>query len=394
MTSDDSMPYPQWLARLENPQRPAAEQPLADLMLETQPDGLVLDGLTNALGAITTRFGLRALDHPPRVALIVSAAWQGIDQVYLGRSVTGEITAIADRIAGFAAERASTADLVLVQTLPPTAVQADDETSGLAGGTVLDAFNAHLVKALSDLAAANVQAVPVDRLIHLDTLVACADWPAVADSLAIIGRQDRLSQLWCQTVDLAWLHWRAIASRFGVPAKVIATDLDGVLWPGTIAEDGADGVIEDRHSLKNLSHRLLRAHLTVKQSAGVLLAGVSKNDEHAARLALGESVADLPITEVIANPAIDKVAALEEVLVRYDGVAPDRLIFLDGQVLNSNAALVADRRVRVDGLELGILAIEHGRLTIRKTPDKCIVRVRHDAAAVDAGQQVIDGVRL
>jgi FkbH-like protein len=321
--------YPQWIVTLENPQR-RDPVPIPDVLaVEIYPDSLALEGLHDAFGAIAQRFDLRPRAHAARVAIVVSAAWPEVDAVYLGTCSTEEVQAATRRIVRFAQERATKSDLVLVQTLPPTAIQVAEETSGLNGGAAVDAFNAELVKAVGESGAANVRSVPVHRLTCLDGLVASADWRAVSDNLRTLGRHDRISQLWCQIVDLAWLHWRAIASEFGMAAKVIATDLDGVLWPGTIAEDGVDDAVSGQQPLRSLPHRLLRAHLSVKQSTGVLIAGVSKNEEQAARSALRVSAADLPILEVVARPDIDKVAALEEVLIRFDGVDADRLVFLD-----------------------------------------------------------------
>jgi len=322
--------YPQWIVALENPERrnPVPVPDPGFLAVETYPAGLVFEGLRDALGTIAERFGPRSLTRAVRVAIVVSAAWPEVDAVYLGTCSAEEIRAAAERIVQFTRERAGEADLVLVQTLPPTAIQAGEETSGLSDSAAVDAFNVQLIKALAESGAAKVRPVPVHRLASLDGIVACADWQAVSDNLRTLGRHDRISKLWCQIVDLAWLHWRALASEFGVPAKVVATDLDGVLWPGTIAEDGADNAVSGQ-PLQNLPHRLLRAHLRVKQSGGVLVAGVSKNEERAARSALSVSAADLPLLEVVAKPDIDKVAALEEVLVRFDGVGADRLVFLD-----------------------------------------------------------------
>lgn len=339
--------YPQWIAALEHPGHEGAGRTEPLVTIGTYPVEVTCDGLEEALAIISQRFGLRPSTPNPRVTILVSAAWPHMDTVYLDQCSDAEGRALAEEIVACAQEHASGSDLVLVQTLPWTAVQVGEETSGLAGGAAVDAFNIQLAKAVAECGSAAVRCVPVHRVARLDGLAACSDWRATAESLHRLGRRDRLSHLWCQILDLAWLHWRAIASEFGIAAKVVATDLDGVLWPGTLVEDGVGGVSPSQQPLRNLSHRLLRAHLNVKQSVGVLVAGISRNDAEAARSALAEAAADLPLLDVLASANIDKVAALEDVLDRFDGVGPDRLIFLDDNP-------VQQERVRL-GLPMAIV---------------------------------------
>lgn len=326
-TEKDQGRYPQWLASLESPEHEMAE-PCDALTVQVHPADTSLDGLVKALSEIAERFGLRSSAQPARVAILVSSAWPGSDPVYLGRASLEEMDSLIDQIVAFAKQQAATADLILVQTLAPTAIDVGHEMDGLASGLLVETFNSRLTAALSADDFGSVRCLPIHRVIRLDGLTACADWRTASQSLSSLGRRDRISYLWCQIVDLAWLHWRAIASELGIPAKVVATDLDGVLWPGTIAEDGVADAPRSQ-PLRHLSHRLLRAHLDAKRAAGVLVVGVSKNEEQAAREAIEAMASDLSLLEVVARPDIDKVAALEEVLCRFDGVGADRLIFID-----------------------------------------------------------------
>jgi len=61
------------------------------------------------------------------------------------------------------------------------------------------------------------------------------------------------------------------------PAKVLALDLDGVLWGGVLGEDGIDG-IKIGHAFPGNIYRRIQLHVLALKRRGVLLALLSKND--------------------------------------------------------------------------------------------------------------------
>jgi FkbH-like protein len=61
------------------------------------------------------------------------------------------------------------------------------------------------------------------------------------------------------------------------PAKVLITDLDGVLWSGVIGEDGVDGVHHQPEGI-GFRHFLYQTFLAKLKREGTLLAAVSRND--------------------------------------------------------------------------------------------------------------------
>lgn len=65
------------------------------------------------------------------------------------------------------------------------------------------------------------------------------------------------------------------------PKKVLVTDFDGVLWSGVIGEDGVEG-IAFRPEAGGYPHFLYQQLLKKIKSEGVLVAGVTRNDEHLA----------------------------------------------------------------------------------------------------------------
>ncbi len=84
--------------------------------------------------------------------------------------------------------------------------------------------------------------------------------------------------------------YRFVTAAGRTPAKVLALDLDNVLWAGTLDEDGVAGVrIDERH-------QMLQRFVYDLKRRGVLLALVSKNDESIVRDAFAQRKADLHLS--------------------------------------------------------------------------------------------------
>lgn len=62
-----------------------------------------------------------------------------------------------------------------------------------------------------------------------------------------------------------------------IPAKVLVTDLDGVMWRGVVGEDGLEGIHYQPEGV-GFRHFLYQTFLAKLKREGVLLAAVSRND--------------------------------------------------------------------------------------------------------------------
>ncbi len=133
-------------------------------------------------------------------------------------------------------------------------------------------------------------------------------------------------------------HLDALTVVLGVDAKkCIIVDLDGVLWPGVLAETGAPFAwsLEDNpHSYVGLYFGLHEALLALKER-GVLLACVSKNDAASVR-ELWKYPSDYPpgmlltpddfvTTRIDWGDKVDHIRSIAEEL----GLAPEMFLFID-----------------------------------------------------------------
>ena len=302
--------YLEWLTELEDPATHADPAPEV-LTLRLMPDGAQLPALTGALQRLAGRLATRPGAAP--VDLMVTAALPEALGLYMQ-----EVGAQAALISALTAAAAGRGEMLLVQTLPHAGHGPLQK--------VIDAANA----AIAQWAAGKpcVTVVPVHHLASVDALVACEDFAAVIAALHGLGRSHRVVHLWNQVLDLAWVHWNALAPAVTAAPKAILTDLDGVLWPGTLAEDGLDGAAHGA-PLTGLAHAIWRAALASRQRGGTLIAALSKNDPAAARNALDVHAGGLPLAGVWADPAIDKAAAVSEIIAHLDGIAPDTVTFVD-----------------------------------------------------------------
>jgi len=165
-------------------------------------------------------------------------------------------------------------------------------------------------------------------LVDWDWAIRGAGWQAVRDErLWYLGRM-RLSQVGCAA--LAELVARHAAAYHGRSRKVVAVDLDGVLWGGVVGEAGLAGIEvgEDGVGLafQDLQRELLRLH-----DAGVLLVACSKNNPADAAEVLEKHAGMLLRPEHFAAERVnwqDKATNLRELAVELD-LGLDSFVFLD-----------------------------------------------------------------
>ncbi len=113
------------------------------------------------------------------------------------------------------------------------------------------------------------------------------------------------------------------------PKKGLITDLDDTLWAGILGESGVEGIKWDMAGHAHL-HGLYQQFLASLASAGVLLAGASKNDPALVEQALGRS--DILLSkdslfplEVHWGPKSESVGRILETW----NIAPGDVIFID-----------------------------------------------------------------
>src|SRR5439155_21451840 len=185
--------------------------------------------------------------------------------------------ALARALREHVATARSTAEIVLLQTLPflvhgPAAVNEAVSSANTC---------------ITEVAwSTDARCVPIHHAASFDVLVAAEAFEPVAEALRALGRHDRLAYLWNRVVDLAAVHWQALAPVLAPGPKVVITDLDGILWPGTLAEEGVEGAFGAAGPVGRLSHALWQNALRLRQRSGVLVGAVSKNKATAAMCAL------------------------------------------------------------------------------------------------------------
>lgn len=300
--------YLEWLASLEvAPVSSASTSPLTFL-----PSGVALPALSAALAQIFEQMMPAGHEDIRYTKVLVSAALPQSRAVYSGDA--SAIESLIEEIVHVALSDAP----IAVQTLPYCGDERID--------TAVEDANQR-IRALVD-SSTNVRIVCVHRVAPLDALTACADIAASLRALRAVGRSARASSLWTQIVDIAWLHWHAVAAATLAGPKAIITDLDGVLWPGTLVEDGG-AVLDSGGPLPALTHAIWRNVLASRRATGTLVGALSKNDAGKARAALDEHAADVGFAGLWADPDIDKATELGAILKFFDGIAPDSVVFID-----------------------------------------------------------------
>ncbi|WP_280471110.1 SUMF1/EgtB/PvdO family nonheme iron enzyme [Nocardia cyriacigeorgica] len=297
--------YLHWLTSLES----GFGDPGAGLCLRLLPEPVALPALGELLGRLTARL---APDRDEITAtVLVTAALPETAAIFTGDA--GAVSDLVDAVEQVAAAEPA----VIVQTVPFT------------GDSRIDAVIEDANRALSQWAARHGVAVAaLHRVASLDVLSAGADYPATSAALRAMGRHIRAAALWAGLVDTAWLHWQLIAAQTQPGPKAVISDLDGVLWPGTVAEDGTTG-LDGTDMLATAPHRVWRSVLADRRSHGTLVAGLSRNDRDAAAAAVQAHAADIGLAGLWAQPDIDKADRITDILGFFDGIAPDSVVFVD-----------------------------------------------------------------
>lgn len=309
--------YLTWLADLEGPRGVTAEASEPPLPVDVVPPGTA-GVLVPLLQRFAGRLGDRERVTSTRVAIVAPAALPAVVGLYTGVPDAGG--QLAEAVVAKVRERVDAAEIVLVQTLPylPVGPAAVGEAVTTANTAITNAAR-----------SASAILVPVHQVASLDVLVAAETFDQAADAFAAVGRHDRIAYLWNRVVDLARLHWQALAPRLAPAPKVVLTDLDGVMWPGTLAEDGVDSADMAAGPVGRLSHALWRDTLRRRQRAGALVVAVSRNDASEAQQALDTHTPDLDWAGLWAAPDLDKAAAVGQVLTHLDGIASRDAVFVD-----------------------------------------------------------------
>ncbi|WP_433717106.1 SUMF1/EgtB/PvdO family nonheme iron enzyme (plasmid) [Nocardia sp. CA-084685] len=317
--------YLEWLAAIEA----GPTESEARMRLRIVPASVELTALQRLLADIADRLA------PPghegiSASVLVTAALPEAAAVYAGNE--GEVASLLDAIGGVAS---SNPDL-LVQTLP------------YCGDERIDAVIEKANTSIQNIATtgAPVRVIAVHRVASLDALIAAEDYPGVARSLRGVGRDTRAVALWARVVDLAWMHWHAIAACAFPGPKAIVTDLDGVVWPGTLAEDGSAG-LDGGNPLLAKAHQVWRGVLAARRADGILVAGLSRNDFEAAQAALDQHAAGVGFAGLWAAPDVDKAASVPEILTFFDGIGADTAVFVDDDPAQQERVRTAWPDVRV-----------------------------------------------
>jgi len=78
--------------------------------------------------------------------------------------------------------------------------------------------------------------------------------------------------------DLAEIAIDMVTGNIKTSAKILVTDLDGVMWSGVVAEDGVEGIYFEPEGT-GYPHFLYQSFLNKLVDQGILVAAVSRNDE-------------------------------------------------------------------------------------------------------------------
>jgi FkbH-like protein len=306
--------YLRWLAALEYPSDAGpAHDPVSPLEVVVQPSDSALPALVGVLKRLAQRFADRGAEH--RTVVIVAAALPAAGEVYRGSD--GASDTISAQVRTLATAASATGTTVLVQALPYF------EESAAAGVRLANAAIAQAATSTGALVVA------MDGIAPLDALIAAENFEQVASVLAAMGRQDRAVHLWNLIVDAAWVHWRALEPAMTQSPKTILTDLDGVLWAGTIAEEGIETASGQAGPVGRLGYQLWAEHLSERQERGVLIGAISRNSPEVAREALMRLRPMLTLAGLWAAEDIDKATSVREALQEFDGVAERHAVFVD-----------------------------------------------------------------
>ncbi len=261
---------------------------------------------------------------------------------------SAEVAAIRERIESLvtAYRRRSHAPLLL-STFPAQDVPLWD--SGLKDG---------IGSAIAQLNAFMYEIVARDGVLLFDF----ADWAARTGEGAFDRRMDLFARqpIAARAIgSLAKAIARTLRPLVVAPKKVLALDMDGVLWGGVLGEDGHGG-IEIGKEYPGSVYRRIQVRLRELAASGVMLVVLSKNEERDV-LEVFERHAEMVLrledcVRVAANwaPKATNLLRLADELK----IAPSDWVFLDDQPFERDAMRAAVPAVAVlenDGTALGIL---------------------------------------
>jgi FkbH-like protein len=279
-------------------------------------EGELFDPASATLGerpdAVLVLWRLEEL-HPELVAR--ASGWTALDR-------KREIEAIAARfralVQGYL--RVGTAPLVLSTLLAPAAPLSDGTAPfGLSWAT------AHLNALIFELAAMS----PLVYVFDLNGWRQSAGADAVDEKMDFFARQPIAR---ASLGSFATAVARTLAPLVRPPAKVLAIDLDNVLWGGVLGEEGFAGVLVG-HEFPGNVYRRIQSHVRGLRDRGVLLALVSKNDPASVSEAFARrpemilSLADFSAVRVNWLPKHENLISLAAEL----GLGLDSFVFVDDQ---------------------------------------------------------------
>jgi len=142
------------------------------------------------------------------------------------------------------------------------------------------------------------------------------------------------------------------AALFDVPkgqGKVLVTDFDNVLWSGTAADDGAEGVVFGPAG-RGYRHFLYQGFLANLKASGILLAGVTRNELAAALAPLARSDAPLRADDFVTIRAGYGAKSAEiKALAASLGLGLEAFLFIDDsevELAEVGSGAPAARRLR------------------------------------------------
>jgi FkbH-like protein len=196
--------------------------------------------------------------HPKLVAL--AGSWSAAERK---REIETIATRFRSMVEGYL--RIGTAPLVLSTLLAPAAPLSDATASfGLSWAT------AYLNALIFELASTSA-------LVYVFDL---NGWRQSAGANAFDEKMDFFARQPIARISLGSFSTavaRTLAPLVRPPAKVLAIDLDNVLWGGVLGEEGFGG-ISIGHEFPGNVYRQIQSHVRGLRDSGVLLALVSKND--------------------------------------------------------------------------------------------------------------------
>ncbi|HEY2164568.1 MAG TPA: HAD-IIIC family phosphatase, partial [Gemmatimonadaceae bacterium] len=111
--------------------------------------------------------------------------------------------------------------------------------------------------------------------------------------------------------------------------KLLVTDFDNVLWHGVIGEDGIEGITSAPDGI-GFKHFIYQTLLVKLEKAGVLVAGVTRNDEDLARAPFRNGSMRLAESDLVAIVASYKPKSAQiRQLVEQLNLGLDSVVFVD-----------------------------------------------------------------